>query len=831
MPLMLRTHRSAYSAWLLVAFCAILGLALLPRAAAFGAGNIPSYSHQEGKAFRHGDLADTLSALLKKSGGGLFSGKSKWGGLDIKRVYFGNWLRDYSQAMDVAGLEKLSKQTILSIVMVLSFLAHGYATGEFEVTEERLGVYLPTEHLDNPKGYPSNAKQFDHRLRGPVDPQELEIDPRSGMKNYLANESGGWATSSRLIRETVSQVVQLGREARKTGRKETLHDAYRHLGKAMHCLEDFPAHSNFCELALLKLGHRQVFCHVGDNVRVRSPSGEMVPCLVTGSFGGMDFVASMLGETSDHLSSASVSDLSKTIDDAKQKQNQGGALNSLMSVLGKLPTSVGGDVTRDAEVLSRGPAADPGTMSPQEIYSGLFKIFTFHDKVMMGVESTIEKIPGLENLLETIGNSLSTFTMTLIEPFVKPLISSALNGLQATSGAVVSGVDQYEVFNDPSASDPTHTQLAKDHFNLILNEVAGNVAIIIDRHVVNTIVASWDDNRDPQQVADECLAPMFHPFWQHPRSTVQAEMLDYVAAWARNHTSDIQRLSKEHCRAHTNTRSGKAETHSGCGGGSVTGAAQQDVGFGPAMASWVGGKVGLPTAGSTNSTPYGSLIGRDTQTEGLAESRTAAQSLGTPGTPYIDSGRSHDTAPLESESTHHGQEYGAPHQAVPGYDRAQGHSRPQRQDHGHPQEHSAHHQQGHDYDREHSRPHQQHGRPHHDEPRRYDGAETSQGWGAAPQSEGYGQAPPYHPGGPSYGAGQAGRYDGQQGGTYGAERPFEPYPGGSQGPWAGGFPGDRPPPPPFLMSEQGGYGGPPSGQGYNPGDQPFPGQQQPYGRY
>jgi hypothetical protein len=41
--------------------------------------------------------------------------------------------------MDVAGLEKLSKQTILSIVMVLSFLAHGYATGEFEVTEERLG--------------------------------------------------------------------------------------------------------------------------------------------------------------------------------------------------------------------------------------------------------------------------------------------------------------------------------------------------------------------------------------------------------------------------------------------------------------------------------------------------------------------------------------------------------------------------------------------------------------------------------------------------------------------------------------------------------------------
>lgn len=100
--------------------------------------------------------------------------------------------------MDVAGLSKMCvpllrtfeererltargdflhrpKQTILNLVMGLGFLAHGYASGEFEVTDERLGVYLPTvrlgsismerrgvadvcgflaafqEHIDNPK--------------------------------------------------------------------------------------------------------------------------------------------------------------------------------------------------------------------------------------------------------------------------------------------------------------------------------------------------------------------------------------------------------------------------------------------------------------------------------------------------------------------------------------------------------------------------------------------------------------------------------------------------------------------------------------------------------
>lgn len=100
-----------------------------------------------------------------------------------------NWLRDYSQAVDIASLKKLPLQTILNLCMALGFLAHGYATHEFEVTEERLGVYLPTEHIDNPKGYGEgeDARKYDRRLRGPVDPRELEIDPRTGMKNYIAN--------------------------------------------------------------------------------------------------------------------------------------------------------------------------------------------------------------------------------------------------------------------------------------------------------------------------------------------------------------------------------------------------------------------------------------------------------------------------------------------------------------------------------------------------------------------------------------------------------------------------------------------------------------------
>lgn len=79
-------------------------LILLARPAhAFGAGNIASTSKVEGQNWRHGDIEDTLLTLLA------FNGR-KFTKMDVKRVYFGNWLRDYSQAIDVRspiGLLKL----------------------------------------------------------------------------------------------------------------------------------------------------------------------------------------------------------------------------------------------------------------------------------------------------------------------------------------------------------------------------------------------------------------------------------------------------------------------------------------------------------------------------------------------------------------------------------------------------------------------------------------------------------------------------------------------------------------------------------------------------
>lgn len=83
------------------------------------------------------------------------AGRAKFDRLAVKRTYFGNWLRDYSQALDVGGLKQLPKETIRVMLWVLSWVTFGFATGEFEVTEARLGCYRPEEHIDNPKVHSS----------------------------------------------------------------------------------------------------------------------------------------------------------------------------------------------------------------------------------------------------------------------------------------------------------------------------------------------------------------------------------------------------------------------------------------------------------------------------------------------------------------------------------------------------------------------------------------------------------------------------------------------------------------------------------------------------
>lgn len=85
----------------------------------------------------------------------------------------------------------------------------------------------------------------------------------SGLKNYIATENIGITTSAGLVRNLFGRSIQLGRQYARSHNKADLYEALRLLGTGCHCLEDYSAHSNYTELALIELGERGVFPHVG----------------------------------------------------------------------------------------------------------------------------------------------------------------------------------------------------------------------------------------------------------------------------------------------------------------------------------------------------------------------------------------------------------------------------------------------------------------------------------------------------------------------------------------------------------------------------------------
>jgi heterokaryon incompatibility protein Het-C len=121
--------------------------------------------------------------------------------------------------------------------------------------------------------------------------------------------------------------------------------------------------------------------------------------------------------------------------------------------------------------------------------------------VVRFLSNIIEKIPGLEKLIETISERITLFVMALIAPFIQPVIKAVSKSLKSGNSAVVnsSAKTQYEVWTDPHSSDPTHSMLSKDHFSNKLNCPAGQVASEVLQYVAPRVVYAWENPDVPVQ--------------------------------------------------------------------------------------------------------------------------------------------------------------------------------------------------------------------------------------------------------------------------------------------------------------------------------------------
>jgi hypothetical protein len=91
--------------------------------------------------------------------------------------------------------------------------------------------------------------------------------------------------------------------------------------------------------------------------------GKRIFPLVTGTFGGLDFVISVLGEAGDHVASSEVDEVNTALYDAVLQNKRGmgpGSLGSLTDALGKIPGT--GDFVNQARELQAESDAQMGTL-------------------------------------------------------------------------------------------------------------------------------------------------------------------------------------------------------------------------------------------------------------------------------------------------------------------------------------------------------------------------------------------------------------------------------------------------------------------------------------
>ena len=479
-----------------------------------------------------------------------------------------------------------------------------------------------TDYADN-----IDARQYDQRLRGPIDERrELAIDERTGLKHYIATENINITTSAGLIRTLFRKSIELGRRYKQTKNEADFFEALRLLGTGCHCLEDYSAHSNYVELALVELGERDVFPHVGRRTQVQLPGvRHPVYPIVTGTFGGVDFLHSVMGEFSDKATQSELQELEGTMQNA-----QGQDVSVLKELLDKLPSGLigGGDQGGKADELQANAAAakmqnmhispkepEDFTKQMEDIQKQIYPILEFHDNLMRSITETIDNIPILPDLIEEIQSQLNVFVFSLLAPFIMPVVSQLKEELQTGSSEVIqsSKAKQLIVFRDDQSTDPTHSMLSKDHFSNVLNEPAGKVASQVLKWVVPQIVACWDDERvDIRQTNDRIIYGIFH----HPALRESGDngvrdgrmqMFNVVEQWwgelgQRQKQELRSQLSRDGVEQGRNHKEGVQDSGHGCG---------KPLGMQGGMGHDSAGNSGRPSqAGRQASQQFGDSVGQ-----------------------------------------------------------------------------------------------------------------------------------------------------------------------------------------------------------------------------
>ncbi|MCF8276756.1 MAG: hypothetical protein K9J17_08485 [Flavobacteriales bacterium] len=590
----------------------------------FGAGNVDKKEYPNSVA--HGDIeAIALTKVFSED--------------EIFMIYYGNWLRDYSQvlvplmvgfgkvdrdfllgkyrllkdnraALEVMNLiplmhQKLSVSTwvkVLELLAAKEFVynrkrqkgqrlkpAYNSYHDEFVATYGRLsldmlGIYRPEEHIDNPDNLIDHTPFSDTSLKEPIgfnylnskgEPKYIKLyagdDPKSRQVNLNKSfqikpfvkgyddpaNTDQYQPSAKLRDPRPSSFTYFQDQIFLAANAQNKRDRLRYFGAALHVLEDYFAHSNFVEIALIKVdsqvspsgineddnlnregkkirGTINVFPWVKGlpdevmNMVDGKEKAKRIP-LVTGSFGSWDTIASIAPKLEEELFPTTKTPYTAmkvrqrtfgerfaeiVLEDLARKELEYKKEKGLedSGVVGRIWDIISPDEGDDRPLSAR--IADV-PFEPGKAKDMLMQYLNLRDDVIESAEDG-EVDDELEKTFEVMHNTGENVAIPfngLIMMIAKPVSPEAIKEIQ---GVVDFG------------TDPTHTQVAKDEPDHRLNPLAGLLAIEAVREVGIVMKSIWETK---QFNAEELCTLAETKYFAHPSEVDWMDSM--VAEWAK----------------------------------------------------------------------------------------------------------------------------------------------------------------------------------------------------------------------------------------------------------------------------------------------------------
>ena len=362
--------------------------------------------------------------------------------------------------------------------------------------KEVVGGYRWQEHMDNPTSPAGLDASVDASLINPVfNPQasskDLSVNPNTGMRYHIES-------SVEYLEERFKMAMDAGPT------KEGL----RYFGEGLHLLEDYYAHSNFIEVGLIQMGHKKVIPWVTLTPAMKAGQ-ELIP-ITTGLFGSTDVLGSLLPKVAAMI--------------PHEVPPYKGAKRGVRTPTDQILLLAFEEKSKQ-QALSNSdiPTNKQGKDNSPILENEYQEYLELRDKWADKKEDN----PKLEAALEAKHNGLNTGLVIINMPLS---IGANLVGENVGSAQTLS----QEITGEKLGTNPSHSQLAKDHDHHHLHDLAAQLAMIAVRDTGEAMKAYWNGNKtsDPVSVARKYIV--------HPEN-MSINIEEYIKKWSKNNLARIVR--------------------------------------------------------------------------------------------------------------------------------------------------------------------------------------------------------------------------------------------------------------------------------------------------